>query len=146
MFRLTSMPAIHNRHQPRFQMRSPADLGTSCCAVMVGRISGMFLHPRIYCGPPALSPEKPEPGMIWENRAVIAAMLNRFALFTHRVYPTFTSFIRAYSTPLQPALHNKNVARHNMNDPRFEPLGGTYPGTDIPRDQLKRHIALQKTP
>ena len=45
-----------------------------------------------------------------ENRAVIAAMLNRFALFTHSDYPTFSSFLRAYSTPLQPVLRNKDVS------------------------------------
>jgi murein DD-endopeptidase MepM/ murein hydrolase activator NlpD len=80
-----------------------------------------------------------------ENRAVIAAMLNRFALFTHRVYRTFTSFLRAYSTPLQPVLINKNVARHYLNDPRFRQLGGTYPGTTIPRGQLQHHLDLQET-
>jgi hypothetical protein len=36
-----------------------------------------------------------------DNQAVIWAMLNRYALFTHRYYPTFHQFIRAYSTPLQ---------------------------------------------
>jgi uncharacterized protein YcbK (DUF882 family) len=81
-----------------------------------------------------------------ENRAVIAAMLNRFAIFTHRVYPKFSSFLRAYSTPLQPVLLNKNVAQHYMNDPRFRRLGGTYEGTNIPRGQLQHHLDLQKTP
>jgi len=81
-----------------------------------------------------------------ENRAVIAAMLNRFALFTHSKYNTFSRFLRAYSTPLQPFLRNKKVARHYMNDPRFVWLDGTLPGTNIPRGQLKRHLELQKTP
>lgn len=81
-----------------------------------------------------------------ENRAVIAAMLNRFALFTHRVYPSFTSFLRAYSTPLQPVLRNKKVAQHYMNDPRFRRRGGTYKGTTIPRGQLQQHLELQGTP
>jgi hypothetical protein len=81
-----------------------------------------------------------------ENRAVIAAMLNRFALFTHRVYPTFAGFLRAYSTPLQPVLLNKSVAKHYMNDPRFRRIEGSYyEGTTIPRGQLQHHLDLQKT-
>lgn len=81
-----------------------------------------------------------------ENRAVIAAMLNRFGLFAHRVYPTFSAFLRAYSTPLQPVLLNKQVAAHYANDSRFRRLGGTYPGTTIARGQLQHHLDLQQTP
>ena len=33
-----------------------------------------------------------------------------------------------------------------MNDRQFVRLGGVFPGTDIPRGQLKRHLDLQKTP
>jgi hypothetical protein len=82
------------------------------------------------------------------TRAVIAALLNRYALFTNRVYPTFTAFIRAYSTPLQPVLRNKNVAEwhYKNNRQNFQSIDGTYPGTNIPRGQLKRHLALQRTP
>jgi murein DD-endopeptidase MepM/ murein hydrolase activator NlpD/peptidoglycan hydrolase-like protein with peptidoglycan-binding domain len=82
------------------------------------------------------------------TRAVIAALLNRFALFTNRVYPTFTAFIRAYSTPLQPVLRNKNVAdwHYKNNRQNFQSVDGTYPGTNIPRGQLKRHLVLQRTP
>jgi hypothetical protein len=39
-----------------------------------------------------------------ENRAVIAAMINRFAMFTHSHYRSFSAFLKAYSTPLQPVL------------------------------------------
>jgi hypothetical protein len=80
------------------------------------------------------------------NHAVIWAMFNRFALFAHTKYPTFQEFIRAYSTPLQPVLHNKGAARRHMNNPDFVRTGGTYPGTDIPKGQLGRFLQLQQRP
>ena len=79
------------------------------------------------------------------NRAVIWAMFNRYALFTHTVYPTFHQFIRAYSTPLQPVLKNPGAARRHMNKPTFVRTGGNYPGTNVPRGQTQRHLRLQAT-
>jgi hypothetical protein len=80
------------------------------------------------------------------NHAVIWAMFNRFALFTHTVYPTFQAFIRAYSTPLQPVLNAQGAAKRHMSDPDFVRTGGTYPGTSIPKGQLGRFLRLQQTP
>lgn len=79
------------------------------------------------------------------NRAVLWAMFNRYALFTHRVYPTFQQFLRAYSTPLQPVLKNPGAARRHMDQPTFVRTGGTYPNTTVPRGQLRRHLQLQAT-
>ncbi len=79
------------------------------------------------------------------NRAVIWAMFNRYALFTHGVYPTFHQFIRAYSTPLQPVLKSPGAARRHMNKPTFVRTGGNYPGTNVPRGQTQRHLRLQAT-
>ena len=81
-----------------------------------------------------------------DNQAVIWAMLNRYALFTHRYYPTFHQFIRAYSTPLQPTLKSSGAARRHMHKPEFVRTGGNYPGTSIPRGQLSRFLKLQRTP
>jgi hypothetical protein len=83
-----------------------------------------------------------------DNRAVIWAMFNRYALFTHKRYPTFHQFIRAYSTPLQPVLNSWGAAKRHMNKPEFVRTGGYYaaPHTDIPRGQLRRFIQLQATP
>jgi N-acetylmuramoyl-L-alanine amidase-like protein len=80
-----------------------------------------------------------------ENRAVIWAMFNRFAFFTHRVYPTFNAFLRRYSTPLQPVLQSSGAAKRHMNDLNFIRTGGYYPGTNIPRGQLARYLQLQRT-
>jgi hypothetical protein len=80
------------------------------------------------------------------NHAVIWAMFNRYALFTRTVYPSFESFIRAYSTPLQPVLNSRGAAERHMNDPDFVRTGGTYPGTTVPRGQLGRFLKLQRTP
>lgn len=80
------------------------------------------------------------------NQAVIWAMFNRYALFTHPYYDTFHKFIRAYSTPLQPVLKSSGAAKRHMNKPEFVKTGGTYEGTDIPRGQLSRFLKLQKTP
>jgi hypothetical protein len=81
-----------------------------------------------------------------DNQAVIWAMLNRYALFTNKYYPTFHQFIRAYSTPLQPVLKSSGAARRHMHKPEFVRTGGTYPGTSVPRGQLQRFLKLQKTP
>ena len=80
------------------------------------------------------------------NHAVIWAMFNRYALFTRTVYPSFESFIRAYSTPLQPVLNSRGAAARHMNDPDFVRTGGTYPGTTVPRGQLGRFLQLQRRP
>jgi hypothetical protein len=73
-------------------------------------------------------------------------------LFTHKekAYPTFSAFIRAYSTTLQPVLVNVNAARAHYGNPRSDyvpiPGAGYYPGTDIPRGQLAHHLKFQKVP
>ena len=80
------------------------------------------------------------------NQAVIWAMFNRYALFTHRYYPTFHQFLRAYSTPLQPSLKSSGAAKRHMNSPNFVRTGGTYADTSIPRGQLRRFLELQARP
>jgi peptidase M23-like protein len=84
-----------------------------------------------------------------DNQAVLWAMFNRYALFTNTKYPTFHAFLRHYSTPLQPVLHNWRAAQRHIQNPDFVRTGGTYdppapPG--IPRGQLQRFISLQQTP
>ncbi|WP_457143988.1 D-alanyl-D-alanine carboxypeptidase family protein [Mycobacterium sp. URHB0021] len=83
-----------------------------------------------------------------DNTAVLWAMFNRYALFTYDDYPTFSSFIRAYSTTLQPVLRNPQAAARHMHRPpsEFVRTGGSYPDTDIPRGQLRRHLDIQKAP
>ena len=83
-----------------------------------------------------------------ENRAVLWAMFNRYALFTHTVYSSFTDFIRAYSTTLQPVLRSSRAAaRHaHKGDAVYWKAGGNYPGTTIPRGQLVRHRKIQAAP
>lgn len=83
-----------------------------------------------------------------DNQAVIWAMFNRYALFTHRRYPTFHQFIRAYSTPLQPVLRSPGAAKRHMHKSSFVRTGGYYqpPHNKIPRGQLQRHLQLQRTP
>ena len=83
-----------------------------------------------------------------DNRAVIWAMFNRYALFTHKYYPTFHQFIRAYSTPLQPVLKSWGAAKRHMNKPQFVRTGGYYfpPHNDIPKGQLRSFLDLQATP
>jgi hypothetical protein len=80
------------------------------------------------------------------SAAVLWAMLNRYALFTHRKFSTFTKFIRAYSTTLQPVLVNPQAAARHAGKPHFVPSDGYYPGTAIPRGQTRRHLATQKQP
>jgi len=83
-----------------------------------------------------------------ENRAVIWAMFNRYAFFTHGVYPTFHQFIRAYSTPLQLVLKSWGAAKRHMHKPEFVRTGGNYapPHDNIPRGQLRRFLELQAKP
>jgi Peptidase M15 len=83
-----------------------------------------------------------------ENAAVLWAMFNRYALFTHTTYRSFTSFIRRYSTTLQPVLANPRAAeRHaHKGDRVYRKTGGVYPGTDIPKGQLIRHLQIQAAP
>lgn len=83
-----------------------------------------------------------------DNAAVLWAMFNRYALFTHRYYSTFTRFLREYSTTLQPVLRNPRAAARHMHRPPdvYVRAGGTYPGTDIPRGQLRRHLDIQAAP
>jgi subtilisin family serine protease len=83
-----------------------------------------------------------------DNAAVLWAMLNRYAFFTHRVraYPTFTAYLRAYSTTLQPVLVNKQAAARHVHSPEFVRTGGYYDGTKIPKGQLRRHLDVQAQP
>lgn len=84
-----------------------------------------------------------------DNRAVIWAMFNRYALFTGRLraFDRFHKFIRAYSTPLQPVLRSGGAAKRHMHRPEFVRTGGTYdaPYQHVPRGQLERHLRLQRT-
>ena len=93
-----------------------------------------------------------------DNVAVIWAVLNRFALFTHagsywmrkaglKGYPTLASFVRAYSTTLQPVLNSRaaaeraiKIAAASGGKDTYVKTGGTYDGTNIPKGQLKRHL------
>jgi murein DD-endopeptidase MepM/ murein hydrolase activator NlpD len=83
-----------------------------------------------------------------DNHAVIWAMFNRYAFFTHKNYPSFHQFLRAYSTPLQPVLNSWGAAKRHMNKPEFVRTGGYYspPHNDIPKGQLKRHLKRQSMP
>jgi hypothetical protein len=86
-----------------------------------------------------------------DNYAVIWTMLNRYALLTNprRLnggYATLASFIRAYSTPLQPVL-SYGSAKHHYRDPNYVPTGGFYKQDPrVPRGQLRRHLELQRKP
>jgi hypothetical protein len=83
-----------------------------------------------------------------DNAAVLWAMFNRYAFFTHRVraYPTFAAYLRAYSTTLQPVLLNKQAAARHVHSPEFVRTGGYYAGTRIPKGQLRRHLDVQAQP
>lgn len=83
-----------------------------------------------------------------ENAAVLTAMLNRYTLRGHRKYPSFAAFIRSYSTTLQPELHSAGAAARHAHKPpdQYVRTGGTYPGTTIPRGQLRKYLDLQKAP
>lgn len=82
-----------------------------------------------------------------DSAAVVWAMFNRYALVRHTLYPTFHSFIRAYSTTLQPVLLNWRAAQRHLDSPEFVPSGGTYTTKGaplgIPKGQLRRHLAFQ---
>ena len=67
-----------------------------------------------------------------DSAAVIWAMFNRYALVRHRLYPSFHSFIRAYSTTLQPVLLNWRAAQRHLGSPEFVPSGGTYTTKGVP--------------
>lgn len=84
-----------------------------------------------------------------DNHAVIWAMFNRYALFTHKHFKTFHSFLRAYSTPLQAVLHSWGAAKRHMHKPEFVRTGEFYPPPappGIPKGQLQRFRKLQETP
>ncbi len=83
-----------------------------------------------------------------DNAAVLWAMFNRYALFTHSKYPSFEAFIRRYSTTLQPVLHKCRAAeRHYLKgDAVYIKTGGMYPGTEVPKGQLVRHLRIQRAP
>jgi hypothetical protein len=83
-----------------------------------------------------------------DNHAVIWAMLNRYALFTHKYYPTFHQFLRAYSTPLQPVLKSWGAAKRHMHKETFVRTGGTYAPKhpEVPKGQLQHHLDLQQAP
>jgi hypothetical protein len=84
-----------------------------------------------------------------ESAAVLWAMFNHYAFFRHKSYSTLTSFIRAYSTTLQPVLLNwRAAARHYQNpSSRFVRSGGYYSkAPQIPKGQLQRHLDIQAAP
>ncbi len=93
-----------------------------------------------------------------DNHAVIWASFNRFALFTHseskwmkraglQGYATLAAHVQSYSTTLQPVLHSPKaatraiqMAQKNPNKFKYIETGGVYPGTTIPKGQLKHHL------
>jgi D-alanyl-D-alanine carboxypeptidase len=86
-----------------------------------------------------------------DNQAVVWTLFNRYALFTHAVYPTFAQFIRAYSTVLQPVLRSWGAAQRHYRSAEFvrDPSGATYAHRghpEIPQGQLRRHLELQARP
>ncbi|MFI6401171.1 penicillin-insensitive murein endopeptidase [Streptomyces sp. NPDC050548] len=84
-----------------------------------------------------------------DSHAVIWAMFNRYALLTRPYYRTFSAFLRAYSTPLQPVLKSWGASKRNMDRADFVRTGGTFgppapPG--IPRGQRRAYLDLQQRP
>ena len=81
-----------------------------------------------------------------DNRAVIWAMFNRYALLTNKYYDSFQKFIRAYSTPLQPVLKSPGVGARHYQNKEYIKTGGNYepPYSYIPKGLLKRHKILQE--
>ena len=93
-----------------------------------------------------------------DNHAVVWAVLNRFGLFTHadsywmnkskmKGYKTLAAFVQAYSTTLQPVLKSSKAAARAIKMSKTKPhkfqyieTGGVYPGTTIPKGQLKHHL------
>ena len=85
-----------------------------------------------------------------DSHAVIWAMFNRYALLTHKYFPTFHQFIRAYSTPLQPVLKSwgGGQAAHAQEDLRAHwrylrpeapggPQGAAPPPPGTPEDTME---------
>ena len=84
-----------------------------------------------------------------ESAAVLWAMFNHYAFFRHVQYPSFTRFIRAYSTTLQPVLNSWRAAQRHYQNPssRFVRMSGFYKDAPhIPRGQLQRHLDIQRAP
>lgn len=76
-----------------------------------------------------------------DDASVLWCMLNSYMLRPVREqYPTFSAFIRAYCTPLQPFLKAQGaIDRHKK---RGTPMVEVEPG----KWQLKRHVELQERP
>lgn len=76
-----------------------------------------------------------------DDAAVLWCMINSYMLRPVRQsYPTFTSFVRAYCTPLQPHLKAQGaIDRHRR---RGTPMVEVAPG----KWQLRRHVELQERP
>ena len=82
-----------------------------------------------------------------DSAAVLCAMLNRYGLFAHTRFATFSGFVRAYSTTLQPVLLSWRAAQRSLNKPGFRKTGGYYTKNPaIPRGQLQKHIDIQNAP
>ncbi len=76
-----------------------------------------------------------------DNVAVLWCMINSYMLRPVReIYPTFTAFVRAYCTPLQPYLKSQGaIDRHKK---RKTPMVEVEPG----KWQLVRHVQIQQRP
>lgn len=75
-----------------------------------------------------------------DDAAVLWCMLNSYAIRPVRSYETFTDFIRAYCTPLQPYLKSQGaIDRHRKAK---TPMVEVEPG----KWQLKRHVDIQARP
>jgi hypothetical protein len=76
-----------------------------------------------------------------DDQAVLFCMLNSYMIRdVRRLYPTFTAFVRAYCTPLQPFLKAQGaIDRHRR---RGTPMVEVEPG----KWQLQRHVDLQQKP
>lgn len=91
-----------------------------------------------------------------QNRAVLWAMFNRYAFFRDKVpsWGSFGSFLRKYSTPLQPYLKTYDQVKAHVAkcNPSFDSPGcnyqptstEVYPGTNVRKGQLKTFLALQR--
>jgi subtilisin family serine protease len=84
-----------------------------------------------------------------DNRAVIWALINKYAYTRHNQYASFQDFIVHYSTTLQPVLNSLRAAKRNMNKKEFVKTGGYYKGhgpqdsDPVPKGQLQSFIDLQ---
>ena len=75
------------------------------------------------------------------SAAVLWCMINSYMLRPLRdEYPTFTAFVRAYCTPLQPYLKSAGALERHRK--RGTPMVEVEPG----KFQLKRHVELQERP